>query len=93
MKRRFVLELLVIVLVIAIFSVVVYLRYTHSEAELPTTTWTLPSCPRELTLQDGSRWAPPFWSNPTCRATISWNSPAIRVQSGVPFTISLPEPP
>lgn len=34
--------------------------------------WEMPSCPRELTLQDGTRWAKPDWSEPKCRATIGW---------------------
>lgn len=32
--------------------------------------WDLPTCPRELTLQDGSRWAPPSWGDPRCDASI-----------------------
>lgn len=38
-------------------------------------TWVLPSCPRELTLQDGSRWAPPWWSDPGCKASIIYTVP------------------
>jgi hypothetical protein len=36
------------------------------------TTWDLPSCPREITLQDGSRWSPPTWSDAGCKASIIW---------------------
>lgn len=32
--------------------------------------WDLPSCPRELTLQDGTRWALPAWSAEGCESTI-----------------------
>lgn len=35
-------------------------------------TWNLHSCPLELILQDGSRYAKPDWSLPGCRAVIGW---------------------
>lgn len=48
-------------------------------------TWTLPSCPRELTLQDGSRWAPPRWSEPGCKASIIYTvPPLVGVPTGQP---------
>lgn len=34
--------------------------------------WRLPSCPRELTLQDGSRWGKPQWAERGCEAVIGW---------------------
>jgi hypothetical protein len=41
-------------------------------------TWDLPSCPQELTLQNGSRWAMPAWSEPSCEATIEWTQQPIK---------------
>ena len=38
-------------------------------------TWTLPSCPLEITLRDGTRWAKPQWAEPECKAVIGWTNP------------------
>jgi hypothetical protein len=46
---------------------------SQAESKADASTWTLPSCPRELTLQDGSRWAMPAWAEPGCRAVIGWD--------------------
>lgn len=52
----------------------------HEPTELGTATWALPSCPRELTLQDGSRWAMPQWSEPGCSAEIEFKVTPIQAE-------------
>ncbi len=67
--------LLILAYLIGVGCGVKLAKATAPEYLLADTTWTLPSCPRELTLQDGSRWAPPAWSEPGCKAEIYWTQP------------------
>lgn len=48
--------------------------FEPAEPPAPSATkiWQLPSCPLEVILQDGTRWAKPDWSAPNCRAAIGW---------------------
>lgn len=64
---------------IVVVTTAIGLLYKRNTIVVPTVaTWDLPSCPQELTLQNGSRWAMPAWSEPACEATIEWTVTPIK---------------
>jgi hypothetical protein len=75
---------IVIGLVTALVCIIVFLSRPPSlfdfgqDATLAPVVWTMPGCPMEVTLQDRTRWAPPFWSDARCEAVLIWYGPPLR---------------